>query len=353
MTVLFRWVFVSSFMRIVTIALGVILLFMVAESFSKAALIGKSMSVGQLFEYLMLKAPFMVVDFLPVIVLLGASVYMTEISHHHELVALRAAGVSLRFILTPLLALACCVALFTFALGEWVEPVSNVRLDTMEKTLVQGKKPVSADSEQWFRDEGRFFRIQPLQGKYFKLMMLEIDKNGQWQGRTDASKAYYEQGVWFLEKVYVSKPDDKQRIRTQTLPRLTLQTHIGPTTVAAPKARDMKWLALYQFSQSLADAGLDAKAYEYQLHKRIAGPLACLIMVILAYSLCGNMGSRISANSKGLMAALTLGLLYYIFNTSMSVMTNGGYLPVVYAVWWPDVMFLGIAGYLLLAREGY
>jgi lipopolysaccharide export LptBFGC system permease protein LptF len=37
----------------------------------------------------------------------------------------------------------------------------------------------------------------------------------------------------------------------------------------------------------------------------------------------------------------------------MNVMSNGGYLPVVYAAWWPDVMFLGIAGYLLLLREGY
>ena len=353
MTVLFRWIFVSSFMRIVAIALGVILLFMVAESFSKAALIGKTMTVSLLFEYLMLKVPFMVADFLPVIVLLGAAIYMTEISHYHELVALRAAGVSLRFILTPLLVLASCVGFFTFALGEWVEPVTNVRLDTMEKTLVQGKKPVRADGEQWFRDEGRFFRIQPLQGKYFKLMMLKTDQQGQWQGRTDASKAYYENGVWYLEKVYVSQPDEKLGIRVQSMPKLTLQSNIGPKTVAAPRARDMQWLTLYRFTQALSDAGLDAKQYQYQLHKRIAGPLACLIMVMLAYSLCGNMGSRISANSKGLLAALTLGLLFYIFNTSMNVMSNGGYLPAAYAAWWPDVMFLGIAGYLLLLKEGY
>ncbi len=353
MTVLFRWMFVSSFMRIVGIALGIILLFMVAESFSKAALIGKTMTVSLLLEYLMLKVPFMVTDFLPVIVLLGAAIYMTEISHHHELVALKAAGVSLRFILTPLLALATCVGLFTFALAEWVEPVTNVRLDMMERTLVQGKKPVRVQGEQWFRDEGRFFQLQPLQGKYFKLMMLETDAQGQWQGRTDASKAYYEQGIWFLEKVYVSQPDNNQGIRIQSLPNLELRSNIGPATVAAPKARDMQWLELYHFTQSLSEAGLDAKEYEYQLHKRIAGPLACLIMVMLAYSLCGNMGSRVAANSKGLLAALTLGLLFYIFNTSMSVMTNGGYLPVVFAAWWPDIMFLGIAGYLLLVREGY
>ncbi|MCF6208688.1 MAG: LptF/LptG family permease, partial [Ghiorsea sp.] len=306
MTVLFRWIFVSSLMRIVAIALGIILLFMVAESFGKAALIGKTMTVSLLFEYLMLKIPFMVADFLPVIVLLGAAIYMTEISHHHELVALRSAGISMRYILTPLLAVAACVGFFTFAMSEWVEPSTNIRLDEMERTLVEGKKPVQLHGEQWLKDGQRFFRIQPLQGKYFSFMMLETDEQGQWQGRTDASKAYYAQGAWHLEKVFVSRPDASKGMKMQTLENLSIQTIISPATAEPPKPRDMQLLELYRFTESLADAGLDASDYEYQLHKKVAAPLACLIMVILAYSLCGNMGSRIAANSKGLLAALTL-----------------------------------------------
>ncbi len=353
MGVLFRWIFLSSLSRIVAISVGIVLLFMVAESFAKMGLLGKTMTTASLAEYLLLKVPFMLTDFMPVIVLIGAAIYMTEISRHHELVALRAAGVSLRYMLTPLLAVAACVGFFTFSMSEWVEPVSNVRLDVMERTLVQGKKPVALHGEQWFKDGRRFFRIKPLQDKYFTLMMLETDGLGQWVQRVDASKAYYADGVWHLQKVYMSRPDAKQGLVVQKLASWQLPSDIGPSTTAPPKPRDMHIMALYHFTQSLKEAGLDASDYEYRLHKKVAGPLACLMMVVLAYSLCGNMGSRIAANSKGLLAALVLGLAFYVFDTSVTVLSDGGRLPVAYAAWWPDILFTGIAGYLLLSKEGY
>jgi len=259
----------------------------------------------------------------------------------------------MRHILMPLLAMAACVAGFTFAVSEWVEPVTNVRLDVMERTLVQGKKPLTLRGEQWFRDEQRFFRIKPLRGDYFSFMMLETDKDGQWQKRVDASRASYTAGVWHLQKVYVSQPDAKHGLTVKELGQMEVASSVGPGTATPPKPRDMQLVALYDFARSLKDAGLDAHDYEYQLHKKLSGPLACLIMVVLAYSLCGHMGSRISAGSKGMLAALALGLAFYVFGTSVSVLADGGKLPVAYAAWWPDILFLGIAGYVLLGKEGY
>ena len=165
-------------------------------------------------------------------------------------------------------------------------------------------------------------------------------------------KARYNEGQWNLEQVYISRPDEEKGILIEEVVSYNLQTNLTPQTASPPNSRDMQWLELYGFAKALAEAGLDAQDYEYQLQRKIAGPLGCILMVILAYSLCGHMGSRIGANSKGLLIAITLSLVFYIFGTMVITLIGLG-LPVIYAAWWPNILFAGLAGYLLLSKEGY
>ncbi|MDX8386942.1 MAG: LptF/LptG family permease [Ghiorsea sp.] len=354
MTVLFRWIFVSSLLRIVAITIAVVAIFMIAESFDKARHLGQGLSFALLAEYLVLKIPLMISDFMPVIVLIGVAIYMTEISHHHELVAIRAAGIAIPVLLKPLLVAAACAGLFMFAIGEWVEPLTNERRAIIEKVNIERMQPAK-HGVQWLRDEGSLLRLTPLQDNYFSLMMLRVGEQGEWVERIDAGKARYEEGkqAWYLEHVFVSQPDQIKDMLIEEVASMTIPTHLSPSTVVAPKPRDMQWFELYAFKKTLADAGLDSDTYEFQLHRKLAAPISCIIMVILAFSLCGNMGSRISANSKGLVIAISLGLIFYVFNNTIAVLVGSGKLPVVYAAWWPNILFLGVAGYLLLEKEGH
>ena len=185
MTVLFRWIFVSSLMRIIAITLAIIAIFMVAESFDKVRFIGQEFTFAMLAEYLVLKVPLMISDFMPVIVLIATAIYMTEISHHHELAAIRAAGITMPVLLKPLLAVALCCGLFTFAVGEWVEPKTNARVAYIESVHIRGEKPVE-HGVQWLRNEQSFMRLTPLSGNFFSLMMLKTDEKGGWLERIDA-----------------------------------------------------------------------------------------------------------------------------------------------------------------------
>lgn len=352
MTVLFRWIFFSSLMRIAAITIAIVALFMIAESFDKARYIGEGLSLSLLAEYLVLKVPFMISDFMPVIVLIGSAIYMTEISLHHELAALRAAGIAMPVLLKPLLAAAACAGFFAFAMGEWVEPMTNERLAYMERVHIEGRAPLQ-QGEQWLRDEEQLVRMRPLTDNFFALMILKVNAQGEWLERVDANKAHYENGVWHLKNVFISQPKDGTGMSIKEVESMVIPTSLSPKTVVAPAPRDMQWLELYDFTTALVDAGLDAEAYQLQMHHKIASPLSCLIMAILAYSLCGNMGSRISANSKGLLVAISLGLVFYIFSAMIKVLVDGGNLPVIYAAWWPNILFLGLAGYALLDKEGY
>ncbi len=352
MKVLFRWLFLSSFERVFAIAVAVTLIFMIGESIDKARYLGDGMDVPLLFEYLILKSPFMISELMPVIVLIGVSIYVLEISHYHELVALHASGITFVSILKPLLAVGAAFGMLMFAAGEWLEPWVNPKLNEIERVHIE-KEEALKQGVQWLHEDNTFIRLTPLTQHYFAMLMVKRDAQGLWQERIDASKAFYADGQWHLERVYLSQPNASGGFATQYYPSLQIASELSPQTVAAPDPRDMRWLELYRFEKALADAGLESRQYLYRLYKKIAAPLSCIIMVLLAYSLCASKGERIGSTSRGLMLAISTGVLYYVTNSAIEVLATGGELPVLYAVWLPNLLFLGLSGYLLLKQEGY
>ena len=327
------------------------MIFMAAESFDKIRLVSDHFTFGMLVEYLLLKVPFMITDYMPVIVLIATAIYITEISHHRELAALRAAGLTMATLLRPLLAAGITVGLLTFAIAEWVEPVSNERVEYIESVNIRGEAPKNR-GVQWLRGDDSFLRLVPLRGEQFALMFLKTDTAGKWVERIDSPKAKFESGAWQLAEAYVSSPGDDRAVDVKEVKNFTLHTELSPETVAPPNAKNMRLMELYSFARALSDAGLEAREYEYQFHRKMTGAVSCLIMVVLAYTLCGNMGSRIGATSKGLLVAISLSLAFYVFGITVNILIGVG-LPVAYAAWWPNIFFAGFTGYLLLKKEGY
>ncbi len=352
MTVVFRWIFLSTLSRVAAITVAVVLIFMVAESIDKARFLGNGLTVQLLLEFLVLKIPFMISELMPVVVLIGVAIYVLELSHNHELAALRAAGVTFTTLLKPLLAAGAVIGLLMFAVGEWVEPLVNQKLSYIQRVHIDKEKPLN-QGVQWLHENNNFMRLTPLTNGYFSVLMVKRDDAGLWVERVDANKGRYVQGQWHLEHAYISKPEQNNGFSTQYLKSMVVPSSLNPTTVAAPDPRDMQWLELYEFEQALAEAGLESNGYLFQLQRKISTPISCLIMVILAYSLCAGMGERLGARSKGLMLAITFGLLYHVVGSAIEVYVTGGQIPVIYAVWFPNMLFFGLAGYLLLKKEGY
>jgi len=351
MTVLFRWMFISTLMRVAVIMFAVMLIFMVAESIDKARFLGNGLTLSLLVEYLILKVPFMISELMPVIVLIGVAMYVLEISKHHELAALRAAGITFVKLVQPLLLAGAVFGFLMFAVGEWIEPTVNKRLAYIERVHI-AQKDTLEQGVQWLHEDDTFIRLTPLTQSFFAVLMIKRDADGLWQERVEASKGFYAAGQWVLQDVYVSEPNHQGFI-SKHLEKMNVLSQLSPKTVAAPDPRDMQWLELYHFEKTLAAAGLDSKDYLFQLQRKAAAPLGCLIMVLLAYSLCSSMGERMGSNAKGLVMAIAIGLLFYVVSSAIKVYVTGDEIPVVYGVWFPNMLFLGIAGYLLLKKEGY
>ncbi|MFQ5581488.1 MAG: LptF/LptG family permease [Mariprofundaceae bacterium] len=351
MPILFHWLFRGCMGRALGTLAALLAIYGIIEAFDKARYLGRGLDAGLLIEYLALKTPFMISEFMPIIVLVAASIYITEISHHHELVALRAAGLGINKLMMPLLAVALLAAALSFTIGEWVTPVTNQRLDTIERVHIHHKAD-TRHGVQWLKDGNRFFRLTPLGNSQFAMIMLETDSNGSWKKRMDATRARYADGQWLLSDVHVSMPEADEGMRLYHRVTARIVSATSPDTADPPKPRHMQFFELGRYTRNLEQAGLSASTFAFAWHRKLAAPVACIIMVILAAALCMHMGSRIGASSWGMIGAIALGLIFYVFGNASYLLANSERLPAFYAAWLPDLFFGGIAGFLLLHREG-
>jgi len=351
MPILFRWMFYGCLSRAAGTMLALLAIFLIIETFDKSRYLGHGMDVPLLIEYLLLKTPFMIAEFMPVILLIAVSIYITEISHHHEIVSMRAAGLGMDKILVPIACVGLIGAGLSMVIGEWITPTTNSRLDVMERVIIHHQAP-SHQGVQWLKDGNRFYQLTPLNDQSFKMMMLETDEKGAWIKRMDASHATFKNKQWLLQDVHISTPDKQEGMLLKHQENIRFASNIGPDTADPPSANHMNFVQLYHYAHNLQQAGLSATSFIFTLHRKFAAPMACLIMVLLAMALTMNMGSRIAARSWGLISAITLGLLFYVLGNASGLLANSGQLPAAYAAWLPILFFGGVTGYLLLHKEG-
>jgi lipopolysaccharide export system permease protein len=120
------------------------------------------------------------------------------------------------------------------------------------------------------------------------------------------------------------------------------------TSLPQPSGFGSYWLATKQLvADSLWFAGRLSGTYLVELHKRFSIPLACLVFGLIATPL--GIQSRRAGKSGGYAISVVLLLIYYIFITAGENLGCQGRLPVVLAVWTPNVL-LGVTGLFLLVR---
>ena len=351
MPTLFRWLFYGFLGRALGTLIALLAIFAIIEVFDKSRYLGQGLNTSLLIEYILLKTPYMITEFMPIILLISASIYVSEISHHQELAALRAAGLGVNKLLLPLLSIGVLAALFNFAVGEWVTPITNQRVDVIEKVHIDHRASAN-QGVQWLKDGHFFYRLTPLTHQRYTMLLVETSEQGAWIRRMDAAKAHYKNGKWNLTDVYISTPSSVEGMILEHKNWMTFASNIGPDTADPPSPNLMRFIELANYATDLEHAGLTSTEFRLTLHRKLAAPMACMIMVLLAVALSMNMGSRISATSKGLIAAITLGLLFYVLGNAGSLLASGDKLPPAYAAWLPDLVFGGLAGYLLLQKEG-
>src|SRR6185503_5055041 len=92
---------------------------------------------GDILEYYLARSPEFLVFVLPMALLLALLYTLTNHSRHHEIAAMRAAGVSLWRLCVPYLGVGLASSLCLFALNEFCVPKASDRAERIFNSRVQ------------------------------------------------------------------------------------------------------------------------------------------------------------------------------------------------------------------------
>lgn len=343
---------------------GFLIFFVSADLMNELPMLqGKGLNGWDIAEYYVFKSPELLPTVLPMGLLLALLYALAQHGKHHELVAIRAAGVSLWRLAAPYLAVGVAASAALFVASEVIGPHAQ---EASEDVLNRYRTKLEQQTElQWRRDVNFNNDVAGHEWKVgaFGLLTHEMLRvNVTWTGRDNirrvlfANRAGYTNGVWHFTDAEIwayAPPNLDFPLRTRTnrvvfaeldeSPRL-IKSEIKISTFARDKmAKKLRFsLAEILDYQRLHPHLTGSKADELstQFHGRLATPFTCLVVVLLALPFGAAPGRRNVA--IGVAASIGIGFAFFVLSRLSLVLGTGGHVPGWVAGWAPIVLFAAV-----------
>jgi lipopolysaccharide export system permease protein len=333
--------FLLSYMAAIAILVG-LKFFMDLVDYGRKAAAGKVFTFDIAIEMAALLAP-LSIELMTPSALLAAGMYtMWRMARHNELVAVRAAGISVWQLLIPALLFAVLAGGFILGLVNPLGSGGLVRHNVLYSTYINDKNRAFKVSSVgvWLRevdadgvtvihaDRARNTDAVRLIGA----TVLMFDSGGAFQVRIDAKSATLGKGHWRLTDAVMKRP----RGRDEPHEFIDLKTELTASRiqdgVVEPKA--ISFWRLPEIIKMTEAAGFTAVRYRIHWNALLASPVLFCAMMLLAatFSLrAPRRGGTMKLITAGLVAGFTVELLKYI----MVTLGNFGQIPVLLAAWTP------------------
>ncbi len=325
-------------------------------------------TVAQLFA---LAVPFALTFTVPLGVLVGVLIALSRMSTDGEITALRAAGVSSRRVVAPVLTFAFLGMMVTATASLWLTPYSISKTYRILNQLAAAELTAEVQPrifQEQFPDRVLYVGdvIQGPVVRWRNVFMADLrppqERNGAKDERGDGPRITVASEAIAMPDVSKNRiqltmrnssahevgKDITQYFTTGSPTGATLLEATKPKEVTAKEFTEMDTIPLYR--EAYRNPGLDiAKkiAARIELHWRLALPPACILLALIGIPL--GVSSRKGGKSAAFVLTIGLAFLYWIGLIAASGLARQQKLPVEVAVWMPNAVF-ALFGIVLLLR---
>lgn len=303
----------------------------------------------ELARYVILKQPQQVYELSPVGALIGTLMGLSTLALNSELVAMRAAGVSIVRIVMATMKIGALFALVILLVGEYVVPVSENLAQTGRARALE--TPLQKESTGiWLRSGPTFVNIGEVLPdlSLLRLNIYAFDGRSHLRIQTAAQRAEYAGGAWRLQDVRESLLVGNEAVQTRESPEEEWHTALTPSVVSvfAIRPESLSIQQLHYYIGHLEENNQDTRNFRLAFWQKLFMPLAILIMVLLATPFVFRQ-IRSGGLSHRVFIGIMLGLLFIILHKSLGYFGALYALPPMAAPLLPIAVFFAVALYLL------
>jgi lipopolysaccharide export system permease protein len=317
------------------------------------------LGLRDVLEYYLVRLPELMVMVLPIAFLLALLYTLTNHARHHEIIAMRGAGLSLWRIGAPHLILGLVFCLVVFYLNEVWVPDTNVRAERIrlryqtvaDNPAVSDWRPLNFKNDR----SRRVWNIEAYNLKTFEMRNPRVEwvlPDGT-RHLVLAQRALYTNDCWaFLGATLLTYQAGQAalplRISTNCLELAefeetpeVIRSEIKISSLSNRQAAKRPQLSIWEIRNYLRlHPHLDGDRYALlntQLQGRLAEPWTCLVVVLIALPFGAASGRRNAF--VGVANSIFICFAYFILLKFGLALGTGGYVPPWLAAWVPNLAF--------------
>jgi len=270
----------------------------------------------QMMQYLMLKMPNSVVEFMPLAALLGCMLSLGSLASNSELIALQSSGLSVKKLILSVAQSVLVLAIISFLIADFIVPLSENQANAVRSGSLSSSISIHARKGVWIKDKNNIIYIQQLfpDGNAKQIEIYHLNSNGELYRTTRAQQALVVTDGWMLANVKQTHLSNN-KTRVTKMKQQLYQGDLSDTllTSLAVDPQQMSVTDLNAYIDFLQDNELSSDAESLFFWRKLYAPLTILVMGLLAIPFV--LGSQRQSNTgQRLMIGILLGLLYVVIN---------------------------------------
>ena len=304
-----------------------------------------------------LRLPSLLEQLFPFIALLAGIITFLSLNRHHELMMVKAAGLSVWQIIRPIFIITLVFGIIGVVSFNPISMHLKRISDETGKHLfaLTGTTLLSTQENIWIRQDGKngefiFFANSTNSDRteFFDVSISFLDKKSKFGERVFARKAVLNQDVWELFDAKIFNADSKPK----NFPKVNISTFLTQEEISERIAEpeSISFWNLPSIIKLTEKAGLPAYRYTLQFHTILSLPLLLTSMVLISASVAISYSKMVGPGRIFLIGILA-GFLLYLMTQFIKNLGGAGMLPPIVAAWSPGLIASMIGIFILLYRE--
>lgn len=323
-------------------------------------IVNHKVGIGAVCLLLVYTAPYFLQYVIPMSVMMAVLLSLLRMSGDNEIMALKAGGVSIYRLLSPVLTFSVLGTLVTGFMTIYGVPSGADRFKTLLFDVATSNLNVSL-KERTFNDNFKQImlyvnKIDPQSGELRNVLIEDgrtAGVNNTVVARTGRLIGEPGEMVYHLRLFEgIINQMDQQDHSSHTIDfetydiRLDIKDVMASRDIAAKRPDEMALSDLKAYLKSNQADNADYYSALLKYYKKFSIPVACLAMGLLAVPL--GIQGRHSKKGLGIGLGLLFFLLYYIMLSIGTTVGENGHYPPVVAMWLPNLILGGIGIFMMI-----
>jgi lipopolysaccharide export system permease protein len=334
----------AQFVRMVVLCIaGLTLAYLIIDVFDNLKWFNRyGATAAEIGRYYGARLPVLIARVVPMALLIAVALTISLLGANGELLGMRACGIPVFRVLAPVWLLCGLSVPLDHLLANEIVPRSSERATFLKRTEIKNQSLVPEDARErvWYRVGKRIHemeRLDLLRGQASTVTLYDIGEDGLPKRRTDADGArHIGGGLWLLDN-----PKSVELFENWRMERNLNAERLVKFGDETPSEIDTAHLTPEALRTALEDPDLEdsiATAYRTDLQVKIAAPLACLLLPLIALFFAAT-GPPFPRPVHTVIASAIIAVSYALATSFSGSMGYGGSLTPWLAGWGPPFLF--------------